>query len=187
LSSVVSDAGPLIHLAQMNKLFLLREIFKGVTITSVVKREVVDVGIDLGYDDALIVKRAVEEGWISVKDIAGEVASAVERLARSENISGSDAETLLYARESEAEAILVDERVLSDLARMYGFSVWSTWTILLEALGRGLIEFSEVESAIGELADRRHKLREGQAAEILGAARLIASKRKREAKRMGER
>jgi predicted nucleic acid-binding protein len=163
----------------VSKLFLLREIFKGVTITSGVKREVVDVGIDLGYDDALFVRRAVEEGWISVKDVAGEAASTVERLARSENVSVSDAETLLCARESGAEAVLVDERVLSELARMYGFSVWSTWTILLEALARGLIELSEVESAIGELAGRRHKLRNGQAAEILEAARLVASKRRR--------
>lgn len=176
--SVVSDAGPLIHLAQLNKLFLLREIFKNVTITSGVKREVIDVGIDLGYDDAIVVRRAVEEGWVSVRDVPSEVASAVERLARCENVSVSDAETLLVARECKAEAVLVDERVLSELARMYGFSVWSTWTILLEALGRGLIEFSDVESAIVELADRRHKLKEGQAAEILEAARLVAFKRK---------
>ncbi len=178
MSVVVSDAGPLNHLAQLNKLFLLREIFECVTITSGVKREVIDVGVDLGYNDAIVVRRAVEEGWVVVSDDPGDVASAVERLARGENISVSDAETLLAARECKAEAVLVDERVLSELARMYGFSVWSTWTILLEALGRGLIEFSDVESAIVELADRRHKLKEGQAAEILGAARLVVSKRK---------
>jgi predicted nucleic acid-binding protein len=129
------------------------------------------------------VRGAVEEGWISVKHITDDVASAAETLARSENISGSDAETLIYARESDAEAILVDERVLSELARMYGFNIWSTWTILLEALRRGLIEYSEVESAIAELSNRRHKLKEGQASEILGAARQIASKKNREAKR----
>ena len=174
---VVSDAGPLIHLAQVNKLFLLREMFKGVTITSGVKRGVVDVGVDLGFDDALIVRRGLEEGWISVKDVAGEAALAVERLASSENVSVSDAETLLCARDLGAEAVLVDERILSELARMYGFSVWSTWTVLLEALGRGLIELTDLESAIGELARRRHKLSEEQAAEILEAARLVASER----------
>ena len=186
MSVVVSDAGPLIHLAQVNKLFLLREIFECVIITSGVKREVIDVGVDLGYSDAMVVRRAVEEGWVIVRDDPGDVASAVERLTRSENISMSDAETLLYARKIRAEAVLVDERVLSELARMYGFSVWSTWTILLEALGRGLIEFSDVESAIVELADRRHKLKDGQVAEILGVARLVVSKRKGEAKRVGE-
>jgi len=154
-------------------------MFKGVTITSGVKREVVDAGVDLGYEDALIVRRVVEEGWVSVRDVAGE-ASAVERLARSENISVLDAETLLCARDCGAEAVLVDERVLSELARMYGFSVWSTWSILLEALARGLIELSEVESAIDELARRRHKLKEEQAAEILEAARLVDSERKKE-------
>jgi predicted nucleic acid-binding protein len=179
LPSVVSDAGPLIHLAQAGKLFLLRELFEGVTITSGVKREVVDVGVDLGYEDALIVRRGLEEGWISVKDVAGEAASAVERLASSENVSASDAETLLCARGCGAEAVLVDDRILSELARMYGFSVWSTWIILLEALARGLIELPDVEAAIVELAEHRHKLRGEQAAEILEAARLVASEKKR--------
>ena len=179
MSSVVSDAGPLIHLAQVGKLSLLRDVFGGVLITPGVKREVVDVGVDLGYEDALVVRRAVEEGWLVVRELSCEAAESVERLARGENISASDAETLLCARESGAEAVLVDERVLSELARMCGFGVWSTWTILLEALGRGLIGLPDVEAAVVELAGHRHKLRDEQAAEILEAARLVASGKKR--------
>jgi predicted nucleic acid-binding protein len=95
------------------------------------------------------------------------------------DVSASDAETLLCARDRGAEAVLVDERVLSELARMYGFSVWSTWAVLLEALGRGLIGLTDLESAIGELARRRHKLSEGQAADILEAARLVVSEKRR--------
>jgi len=77
------------------------------------------------------------------------------------------------------ETILVDEKVLSDLAKMYGFKVWNTWTILLEALSKGFIEISDIESAINELAERKHKLKAGQAAEILEAARVIASARRK--------
>jgi len=162
----------------VGRLHLLRDLFRGVLITSGVKREVVDVGVDLGYEDAFVVRRAVEEGWLMIRDVSGEAVEAVEMLVRGENVSVSDAETLLCARESGAEVVLVDERVLSELARMYGFGVWSTWTILLEALGRGLIGLPDVEAAIAELAEHRHKLSDEQAAEILEAARLVASEKR---------
>jgi predicted nucleic acid-binding protein len=45
LPEVVSDAGPLIHLAQINKLRLVKKLFNHVAITSKVKKEVYDEGI----------------------------------------------------------------------------------------------------------------------------------------------
>jgi predicted nucleic acid-binding protein len=74
--------------------------------------------------------------------------------------------------------IIVDEKALSNLAKMYGLKVWNTWTILLESLRKGLIKISDVESAITELGEKRHKLKNNQAREILQAAKLIISKRK---------
>ena len=123
-------------------------------------------------------RKAIDEGWIITKDITRKGASAAKRLAEGENVSKSDAETLLLAKENKAEFVLIDEKVLSDLAKMYGFKVWNTWTILLEALSRGFIETTDVESAINELGEQRHKLKAKQAAEILEAAKLIASTRR---------
>jgi len=174
----VSDAGPLIHLAQINKLSLIKKLFNRVSITSEVKSEAFDEGIRLGHADAQAIGRAIEEGWITVEDISRRVALAAEKLAEGENISRTDAKTLLLAKEKAAE-ILVDEKVLSDLAKMYGLKVWNTWTILLESLRRGFIEVSDMESAITELGEKRHKLRNKQAAEILKAAELIAYRRQK--------
>ena len=177
MPKVVSDAGPLIHLAQISKLHLIKKLFNQVLITPNVKREAYDEGIKLGHADAQIVGRAFEEGWIIVEDIPKSVASASKRLAEGENISKADAETLLLAKEKAAE-ILVDEKALSDLARMYGLKAWNTWTILLESLRRGFIEISDVESAITELGKKRHKLKDKQATEILKAAKFIASQKR---------
>jgi len=178
LFSAVSDVGPLIHLAQTSKLIILRKLFGSVLIISRVERETVDRGIRLGHQDALIIKQAIDEGWVRVKDIAHASARDAERLAESERISKSDAETLLLARETRAEVVLIDEKVISDLARMFGLRVWNTWALLLEALSQGFISVSDVESAIEELGERRHKLKPEQAAEILEAAKLIASTRR---------
>jgi len=176
LPRVVSDAGPLIHLAQINKLHLVKKLFNKVFVTPKVKREVFDEGVKLGHVDAQIVGKAIEEGWIIVEDIPENVASASKRLAEGENISQADAGTLLLAKEKRAE--MVDEKALSDLAKMYGLKAWNTWTILLETLRRGFIEISDIESAITELGKKRHKLKDRQATEILEAAKFIASQRR---------
>ncbi|MCL6579892.1 MAG: hypothetical protein K6T73_11050 [Candidatus Bathyarchaeota archaeon] len=176
MPAVVSDAGPLIHLAQINKLHLLKKLFKQVIITPNVKREAVDEGVKLGHLDAQIIGKAIEEGWIIVEDFPKRLASASKRLAEDENISRADAETLMFAREKKAE-VLVDEKALSNLARMFGLKTWNTWTVLLESLSKGFIEVSDIDVAIKELGEKRHKLKKEQAAQILEAAKLIARKR----------
>lgn len=176
MPKVVSDAGPLIHLAQISKLHIIKKLFNGVLIIPEVKKEVFDEGVRLGHVDAQVIGKAVEEGWIVIEDAPETVVLAAKRLAGGENISLTDAKTLLLARESGAE-ILVDEKPLSDLAKMFGLKVWNTWIILLESLRTGFIEMSDIESAIMELGEKRHKLRNKQAAEILKVAKIIASRR----------
>ena len=174
MPAVFSDAGPIIHLAQINKLYLLRKLFNQVIITPNVKREVVDEGVKLGHADAQIIGKAIDEGWIVVEDFPKRLAS--KRLAEDENTSRADAETLLFAREKKAE-VLVDEKALSNLARMFGLKTWNTWTVLLESLNKGFIEVSDISAAIKELGKKRHKLKNEQAAQILESAKLIARKR----------
>ena len=174
---MVADAGPLIHLAQVSRLFLVQRLFGQVTITASVKREAVDEGVRLGFADAEGIGSALRDGWIVVEAVPERLAKTAEKLALGENISVADAETLLLAKEKRAE-LLVDEKIVSDLAKMYGLRVWGTWTLLLESLSRGLIEVADLEGAIEELGKRRHKLKEKQALEILDAARRIVSTRK---------
>lgn len=173
---LVSDAGPLIHLAQIKKLYLLKHLFKQVVITSSVKREAYDDGIKLGHLDAQIIGKAIEEKWIIVENIPKKLASVSKKLAEDENISKADAETLLFAKERKAE-FLVDEKALSTLAKMFGIKTWNTWTVLLEGLRKDFIKLADIEAAIKELGERRHKLKEKQAAQILEAAKVILQKR----------
>jgi predicted nucleic acid-binding protein len=119
---------------------------------------------------------AVQEGWIVIEDLPRSAVTVAKKLARDENLSQADAKTLVLAKQTQAQ-IIVDEKVLSDLARMFGLHVWSTWIVLLEGLRRRHIRFGGVEAAITELAEKRHKLKAEQAAEILNAAKLIEKQR----------
>ncbi len=170
----VSDAGPLIHLAQIRKLDLLEKIFAKITVVPTVKYEIVDEGIRLGFADAVVVKEALKAGWMAVKKPGNTTIRRSRRLAEHENVSQSDAQTLLMAK-SLQQPLLTDEKTLAKLGSMYGLEVWSTWTILLEALRKGLICRQDIDMAISELAHKRHKLSTQQAKEILKAADRVAS------------
>ena len=174
---VVSDAGPLIHLAQIGQLQLLKNLFKSVSITAKVKNETVDEGINHGFVDAQIINKAIQDGWITIEHESEQLAGSIERLVIGENISHADAETLLMSKNKNAE-LLVDDKVVADLAKMYGLRIWSTWTILLESLSEGLIEKQDINSAINELGKKRHKLSQKQAEEILKAANTTVARKK---------
>ena len=65
--SVVTNATPLIYLAKIGKLLLLKEIYGSVIIPEEVKKEVVDKGKELGEPDAFIIEQAIKEGWLKVE------------------------------------------------------------------------------------------------------------------------
>ena len=172
LIAVVSDAGPLIHLSQIDKLFLLKKLFGVVFVTETIKVEVLDEGLRLGCVDAQVVGEALADGWLRVEPVSERLVGSALKLAEGENISRADAETLLLAVEKKA-ALLVDERLLSDLAKMYRLKVWSTWTLLLESLAHDYLVLDEVEGAVEELGKRKFRLNAKQSKEILDAAKFI--------------
>jgi predicted nucleic acid-binding protein len=184
LSVVVSDAGPLIHLAQIGKLQLLEKLFGMVIVNARVKLEVYDEGVQLGCPDAELIGKALEEGWLLVETVPERFAKSAVKLVVGENISMADAETLLMANEKKAE-LLTDEKVLSNLAKMYGVKCWSTWTLLLEGLSRNIVEVADVESAISDLGKKKFRLNLNQSREILDAAKFI-EKGKRRAQFLGQ-
>ncbi len=170
--TVVSDAGPLIHLAQIRKLPLLEQLFGVVLLTEKAKVEAFDNGIRLGYQDAEAVGTGLADGWLRIEPFPASLIKSSVKLAERENVSLSDAETLLLAVDKKAE-LLVDDKLLFYLAKMYRLKVWDTWTLLLEALKKDYLELSEIESSIEKLDKLKFSLNPKQAQEILEAANSI--------------
>lgn len=172
LPSIVSDAGPLIHLAQIGKLSILRKLFCTVLISQQVKIEVYDEDLKLDCVDAEAVGIALKEGWIKIEATPKRLIESAKKLSRNENISWTDAETLLLAVHKKAE-LLVDERMLSNLAKMYGLHTYNTWTLLLEGLAKRQLELYEIKEAVDVLALKKFALNAQQRQELLDSAKLI--------------
>jgi len=177
LVAVVSDAGPLIHLAQIQKIALLKKLFGVVLVTEKVKVEVFDEGVKRGCADAETIGNALADGWLKVEPFPERLIRSAVKLAEGENISLSDAETVLLAVDKKAE-LLVDDKLLFDLAKMYRLKVWDTWTIVLESLSKDYLELNEIKNAISKLEKMKFKLNAKQAQEILDAANMIERHKK---------
>ena len=65
---VIADAGPLIALARIDSLHLLRGLFGQVCITRTVRDEILPSGD--AFPDAELLSRALDEGWIEMADEA---------------------------------------------------------------------------------------------------------------------
>ena len=111
---IVSNASPLICLAKVEKLSLLRDLFEKVVIEEEVKREAIDRGKEEEASDALVIENAVKEGWIEVEKIEAEKSF--------NGIHKGEGNTILLARKHDC-LVLIDEEDGREAARAMGLKV----------------------------------------------------------------
>ncbi len=172
------DSGPLIHLAQINRLVILHKLFTSIQVTPNIKVEVVDEGMKRKCPDAELAAKAFSDGWLTIESLSTHELERVAKLADGEGISSADAEAILLAKKKKA-LFLSDDIALSRIAGMYGLKTWSTWILLLEALSKNLITLNEFEVAMDELGKKKFSLNGKQRQEILDTAGLLEKRRRK--------
>jgi len=167
----VSNSSPLIWLAKINRLSLLRLLFGEVAIPGKVKMETAS-----GQSaDSLSIKEAVEEGWVKVSEEEDEgLASA---LAKVSGIHMGEAEAILLARRLDAR-LLVDERGASATAQVFGVRSLGTVGVLLLALAEEQLSLDEFEECLDLLIATGFWLTVDVYKRAMEEARSLAGKRK---------
>lgn len=168
MSTVVSNASPLIYLAKAGRMPLLRKVFGEVLIPEEVKAEVVDKGKQLGEGDAYVVEKAIEDGWLKV--LKAEVLETPIRLEPGE------VAVLSVAKRLEQREVLVDEMSARTVARLMGLIPRGTVFVLLKALEIKEISLGEFLDALSDLVKHGFRLREEVYLEAVRKAREIAEK-----------
>jgi predicted nucleic acid-binding protein len=144
---VVSDAGPLIVLAKLNLLHLLKELHGHVYFPGAVFAEVVQAGIRSGYQDAFTLRQFFHDsGWQPTSNIVLTAEQEAFRLDLGEKESIALALRL-------GGSLLMDEERGRHYGRQSGLSVRGTLGTLIEAHSRGMISpdqlrlyFHQIES-----------------------------------------
>lgn len=147
-SRAISNSGPLIHLAKVGLLHLIR-IYDDVFVPKEVKYEVVDVGKAKGFPDAFLVERAIKDGWIRVIEV--EVDEEFAKIA-SAGLHEAEIGVVYYAYQNKITALL-DEDPARVFARSLGVEVKGSLGLLIEGLKKGLITQEEALKGLDKLAD----------------------------------
>lgn len=128
--SVVSDASPLINLARIGKLDLLRELYGEVIIPEAVWQEIVVTGA--GQPGADEIKAAA---WIKRQSATnGQLVRALQQ-----ELDAGEAEAIALASESGVELLLMDERFGRESASHLGLRCMGLIGALIEAKRKDLI------------------------------------------------
>ncbi len=138
---VVSDSSPLIWLGKINKLYFYRRLFGEILVPERGRVEV----ISGESADALLIREALKEGWISV-----EAYDDVDELLEVSGVHRGEAEAILLARKFDA-LLLVDDKEASVVARVFGVRCLGTLGVLLSGLSIGLIDYEKFIVCVDEM------------------------------------
>lgn len=140
--NVVSNAGPLIALAKIERFHLLRDLFGGITIPHAVFDEVVVRGGERAGAHETV--QALND-WISIVPVRD------LQLARSmqTQLGTGEAEAIALAIELPADYLLLDDRKARSVARFLSVEVLGAVGVLRRAQRRGFL--SDLKPAIDAL------------------------------------
>lgn len=141
---VVSNSSPLIWLAKLGRLMLLKNLFGEIIIPRRVYEEAV---LERQSADSVLISRAVKDRWIKVSEEEMEEAGI---LAGVSGVHLGEAEAILLAQKLGAE-LVIDEREGSTTAQMFGVRPIGTIAVLLLALARDQLTFNEFKECLDSL------------------------------------
>ncbi len=165
----VADATPLIALARIHRVELLRDLYEQVLIGAVVKTEVIDAGGAERAHGVEQLEAAVDAGWLAVAAATDPENDLAQRLSRRSRLHPSEAESVALAHVRELP-LLADDKEARSVAKTLGVPLIGTACVLLQAyLGRSF-GLDSLEKALRDLGETLW-LSPSVVAEILRRAR----------------
>lgn len=149
--AITSNTSPLIALAKVGRLWLLKDLYGEVAIPPFVKIECIDKGKTIGAPDAYEIEKGVREGWIKIASLERRSKTQVRNLIRHAQIGQGEAEALIVAKERRI-AVILDDAEARALARSLGVELVGTLMVVYEALVKRLISYEELVKILSDLS-----------------------------------
>ena len=154
---VVSNSSPLIYLAKVSRLNLLKKVYGKVWIPEAVFDEAITQGKILKITDAAILEEAVGR-WIFKERIKPETDSKYAFLDENDRIGQGEKQALRLCKQLNADIFIVDDKEARRVARILKIRPMGTCGILILAFRKGLISATEVEQILGDLIEAKFRI-----------------------------
>ncbi len=156
----VSNTSPLIWLAKIGKLDLLKELFGEVHISEESYKEAVEKGLEEGFSDALVIKDACEQSWIKVKPLDKNQTLLCEKIMQhSFELHKGEVQAIVLARETGKDTLLLmDDSSGRAFAEAWGLKVKGVLYVLMTALRNGLLGKAEAKETVLTLVKKGFRI-----------------------------
>lgn len=146
----MSNVSPLIYLAKLSRLKLLRHLFSRILIPSEVVEEVFR-GKELGYSEVVGIEEELGD-LLKIVPLSAESQTWKQKLLATKGLHDGEASVLALARQENPEYILVDDRIAVNAAKALGFTPLRTTAFLLKMASERVISLKELDTLLNDLA-----------------------------------
>ncbi len=156
--SVISDSTPLIWLAKIGKISLLKKLYKEVAIPTEVYDEVIINGLKQGFSDALVIKDCIDKNWVKVKTLDDKQTEGSQMiLEHAQELHPGEAQAIVLAQTNNA-MLLMDESCGRAFAETWGLKVHGTIYIILQSLRKSIITKEEATASVHTLVEKGFRI-----------------------------
>ena len=150
-----SDAGPLIWLAKSGILHLLNKPYSEIVIPEAVYDEAVTRGIEKGYPDAQVIKKAVEEGWIRVlkpsRQFTDRAEAEEDKLGV--ELGEGEREAMALALENRTSVFLTDDEDAHRTGKALSLEPKGVLYVLLKGVSEGQLDKKQAGESLGRMLE----------------------------------
>jgi len=146
----VSNSTPLIYLAKVGRLNIVRDVFGKVFIPEAVFNEAVVQGKMLKMSDAFIIEKAVGS-WILRGQVKPEISAEYSFLDTNIKLGVGEREALKLCKQLNAEYVIVDDREARRASRILGITPVGTFGVIIQAFRQNLVTRKEALKTVDDL------------------------------------
>jgi predicted nucleic acid-binding protein len=147
---VVSDSTPLIYLAKIGRLNLLRGVFEKIYVPEAVFNEAVTQGKELNMSDAFIIEKAVGI-WIIKELVDPKVDAEFRFLDTNTKLGSGEKEALKLCKQLNAVYFIADDREARSVSRILNIKPIGTCGILIQTFRQASITEGEALQILDDL------------------------------------
>jgi len=147
---VVTNTSPVVVLARIRRLQLLKELYGTVLMSPSVKAECIDRGREVGASDMLEIERGIKQGWIQLASLGREEMREARGLEDGARIGRGEAEALVLAKSRNALVVL-DDKEARAIAKSWELKCMGTLMVLYEGFVKNLTSHDELVEDLAKL------------------------------------
>jgi uncharacterized protein len=155
MGNIVSDSTPIVYLAKVGKLHLLRKLYDDIVLPEAVKHEI----LAGDHPEVPVIQDAFQMGWLEERVLNKATRTFEQKhLIRALGLDAGEREAIALAYTSHLPLLIdEDEKTGRRVAKVWGVEVRGTLRVILEAYDNGLIEYREAREIFRQLlAERFH-------------------------------